>query len=175
MRQCLVIVAAIVGVTLLGATAQADTSLPAKTLNPNDYQSFVVNWSPDAKPLCAVMLSQADWDKVMHPAPVMGGAKPFSPVNFDWNKDEILLIARVINGGGDNSKVFSLTGVTTSAKGLNLAYGFKPTPAASYTIKGSMLVVVPRAAKSPVRFVENGKATCALDPAKGKWVSPKLP
>ena len=59
-----------------------NAALPAggfKLLDPDAYQSFVGNWSPDTAPLCAAIGSADQWDHVLHPAATMGAHRPFAP------------------------------------------------------------------------------------------------
>ena len=81
----------------------------AKRINLSDYQSFVKNWSSKETPLCAAMDFRADWDAVMHPAPTMGQIRPFSPPEAFWKRNSSLVLARVINSGGDDLDVFKST------------------------------------------------------------------
>ena len=86
----------------------------AKRIHLSDYQSFVKNWSPEETPLCAAMDSRADWDAVMHPAPTMGQTRPFSPPEAFWKRNSLLVLARVINSGGDDLDVFQVDRVVRS-------------------------------------------------------------
>jgi hypothetical protein len=142
-----------------------------QTIDPGSLQSFVGDWSPDDKPLCAALRSQADWDKIFHPAPVMGRNAPFSPPGLDWSKSGVLVVARVINAG-DAKNVFHLTTVKSSPKAIELDYRFTPTPAASSTMKGYLAVIAPGPLASTIQFKENGKTVCRLDLSKGEWAAP---
>ena len=158
-------------VVLALATAGSASAASYKTIGPASLQSFVGNWSPPDKPLCAVLQSQADWDKVFHPAPTMGANAPFSPPGLDWSRSAVLVVARVI-GAGDTSRVFHLTAVKTTATATEVDYGFTPTPPASSTMKWYLAVIAPKPVAAPIAFKENGKTVCRLDPAKGVWASP---
>lgn len=132
-------------------------------LDPNSFQSFVASWTPETLPRCAVMQSQADWDKLMHPAPVMGGSKRFAPPPDMWAHDAVLLIARVIPAG-DTASVFKLAGVRRASGGLDVDYAFAPPPSSSSTIKWWLGVRIAKPLLAPlpavIRFVENGRVVC---------------
>jgi hypothetical protein len=152
--RVLAIVAALAAVT--GASGQAP---PYAVLDPDSFQSFIANWTPATQPLCAVLQSQADWDKVMHPAPVMGGNKPFAPPAEFWARNAVLLIARVV-GSGDMAKVFTLQGVRSTADAIEVGYAFASPPPASAQVKWWLGVRVAKPLPATARFVENGHVVC---------------
>ena len=130
-------------------------------LDPNSFQSFVGNWTPETQPRCAVMQSQADWDKVMHPAPVMGGSKQFAPPSDMWAHDAVLLIARVIPAG-ETASVFKLAGVRHAGGRLDVDYAFAPPPSSSSTIKWWLGVKIVKPLPPVIRFVETGRVVCTV-------------
>lgn len=110
---------------LAGTSAPGLAQEPSYTvLDPKAYQSFVANWTPSNKPLCAAIQSQADWDAVFHPAPVMGANRPFGPPAEFWNDRAVLVLAKVIDNG-DTAKVFQLTGVHRDEKIIEVDYSFR--------------------------------------------------
>jgi hypothetical protein len=141
-------------------------------LNPSDYQVFVGNWTPDAVPLCAVLSSEADWNRILHPAATMFSNKAFAPPAFMWNSRAVLLVARATYGG-DNPNLFQPTAVSRTQDTIELDYGFTPPlAAATYTGKYYMMVQVTKPLPANVRFVENGREVCDVKPDSGAWVSP---
>jgi hypothetical protein len=89
------------------------------------FQSFVKNWQPASRPLCATLLSQADWDKVLHPAPTMGSSGPYAPPPATWNDSAVLLVARVVYAG-NTAKVFRLSRTAKRGDALEVDYRFRP-------------------------------------------------
>lgn len=155
------------GVALLLAVADAAPEAATaeqsyEQLDPNAYQSFVANWEPDVGPLCAVIRTQADWDRVLKPAPTMGRTKPFSPPPEFWKFKAILLVAHVI-GAGDTSSVFQVQHLVRGKGGMQLDYRFTPTPPASSSIKWYLAVAVPKPLPKLVRFTENRRLICTLN------------
>jgi len=143
-----------------------------KRINLGDYQSFVKNWSPEGSPLCAAMDSRADWDGVMHPAPTMGQTRPFSPPEAFWNTNSLLVLARVINSGGDDSHVFQVGRAVRSKSKVMIDYNFRAPPAASSQIKAAMGLEIAKLLPSTIEFKENGRVVCTLRPDEKQIVSP---
>jgi len=172
MRQGLKVLLA---ATLLGVpVAAAAAPVPYTALDPTAYQSFVGNWSPDSGPLCAVIGSQAQWDKVMRPAPLMGKTPAFGPPASTWDAHVVLLIAKVMPGGGVGS-AFKPLSVQRTGDALDVSYRYVMPHVASYQIKGYMALEVAKPVAASVVFTENGKAVCSLKPGAGVWLSPAAP
>ncbi|HEY4919455.1 MAG TPA: hypothetical protein VII40_05065 [Xanthobacteraceae bacterium] len=144
---------------LTAATSSRARDPSYVVLDPDSFQSFVANWMPETEPKCAAMRSRADWDKVMHPAPVMGGSKPFAPGPDVWAHDGVLLVARVIPAG-DTANVFKLQGVRRADERIDVDYAFTPPARSSSTVKWWLGVRVAKPLTATVRFVENGRVVC---------------
>jgi hypothetical protein len=141
-------------------------------LDPVSYAVFVANWVPTEAPLCAVINDPDNWARLMHPAAAMGPHAPFAPAPEFWRDHAVLLAARVVPAG-PISEMFHGVSVTASGGAMELDYRFQPPPAASYRIKAWLGVAVPRKPASRVVFRENGLPICTLDPARGRWKSPR--
>ena len=153
----------------LTVAAPAAAQEPAYVqLNPDAFQSFVRNWSPPSRPLCAAIRSQADWDMIMSPAATMGSSKPFGPPAAFWTRNAVLLVARVVDAG-DTAQVFRLDRVRRAAGTIDIDYGFTPPPKASSTMKWWLGVEVEKPLAATIRFVEGGHVVCTLAPASGAW------
>jgi hypothetical protein len=145
-----------------GAPFGFAADLAYKILDPGAYQSFVMNWTPADAPLCVTMQSQADWERVFHPAPIMGGYRPFSPPAEFWRTAGVLMVARVVNGG-DTAHVFQVTGVRRDADSIDVDFGFHPPPEASFQVKWWLGVAVEKPLAPTVRFKEDGHLLCTVD------------
>jgi len=141
-----------------------------KLLDPNAYQSFVGNWTPDTAPLCAAMSSDAQWNRVLHPAATMGSHKPFAPPGNFWSGRAVLLFARVVNAG-DPAKVFQVDDVLRRKDTIDVTLRFKPTPPASSTMKIYFAVAVDKPIPPRIRFIQDGTIVCVLNPASGNWMA----
>lgn len=73
------IIVFILSILAAGISGSAPAAPSYQLLDPNAYQSFIANWTPATEPLCAAIQSQADWDIVFRPAPVIGANRPFAP------------------------------------------------------------------------------------------------
>jgi hypothetical protein len=149
------------GALLMIAPAVGAEDVPFAQLDPSAYQSFVANWTTEDRPLCAVMESQADWDKTMRPAPTMGRTKPFAPPAGFWRNKAVLFVARVINAG-DTSRVFRVADVQRHRRSLALDYQFTPTGPASWQMKWYLAIAVSKPLPALVRFRENGEIVCRV-------------
>lgn len=158
---------------LLAALAASPAAAAPHTLDPNAYQSFIVNWTPDSAPLCAALRDSGDWDKLMHPAPLMGGNKPFGPDKEFWGHHSVLVFARVVPMG-DATKVFTVDSLSTAAGTVTVKLATALPAPASSNMKAWLGIVVVKPLPARIRFVENGKPVCAVDWRTGKWVSPPL-
>jgi hypothetical protein len=160
------IAAQLAGALLIAALVSGGSSRSAaeaafERLDPNTYQSFVRNWKPENAPLCAVIRSQADWDKVLAPAARMGGTPTYAPPAAFWDTKAVLFVARVINAG-NTADVFRVERVEFGKHTLELDYSYRPTPPASSTMKWYLAVAVAKPLPATVRFTEGGKVVCTL-------------
>jgi hypothetical protein len=155
------------GVVLLTVVCSAHTvdarTEPFSRLDPNAFQSFVANWADAEQPFCRAMLSAADWERWLKPAPTMGFHRPFAPQADLWNHHAVLLVARVVNAG-DTSGVFSNPRVTGDERELALDYRFAPTPPASSTMKWYLALEIAKPLPPTVVVRENGRSVCTLLP-----------
>jgi hypothetical protein len=163
--------------TLLWLPSLPAAEIPVcRLLNNSDYQSFIKNWDDQKNPvLYALIQTPKQWNAVFHPAPVMGQNKLFSPDPKVYEKESILIVARVIPAPGSGQKVFKLEKIDIDGKTLTLHYQFAaPAESASYTIKDFLGVFVPKGDYKQVIFIENGKPAGSLDITKGQWSVPPM-
>jgi hypothetical protein len=144
-------------------------------LDPGDYQVFVTKWSPNDKPLCAAIETPEQWSAILHPAAVMRSSKAFAPPAGFWKDHAVVLLARIVNGGGDTKTIFHLDSVKTTPDAIVLDEHFTPTPAASYQMNWYLAIAVDKPLAAHIHFVENGAIACTLDHAAGQWTQPTLP
>ena len=156
-------------------TADAEpTLIPIRRDDPDRYQNFVINWDAGTEVLCAVVRTPADYARLFHPAPVIGGKKPFAPPDAAFEKEHLLVIARVVGGDGGSSLVIERI---VEKKGSLVVHGrFEPSTAqSSFSIKQAALAWIPVREPGPVTFIENGTTIATLDTGKDAWVVPDLP
>jgi hypothetical protein len=156
------------------AEPAASLAIPLRRDDPARYQNFVVNWDAGTELLCAVVSTPADYARLFHPAPVIGGKKPFAPPDEAFTKEQLLVIARVV--GGDGKSVLAIKRVVEKEGALEVHLDDRPAKTAStFTVKQAALAWIPRRDGGPVTFVANGEAITTLDPAGGDWIAPPLP
>ncbi len=141
-----------------------------------DYQSFVGNWDDQKDPaLYAVLQSPEQFAEIFHPAPTNPPRKPFAPTGELFQKEQILLVSRVMPAPENMDKAFEVQRVTANGQELTLHYQLQPpTKGASYTVKNFLAVRVPKGNYTRIAFVENGKKIGELRPTEGVWSVPKF-
>jgi len=156
-------------------TADAEpTLIPIRRDDPGRYQSFVVNWDAGTEVLCAVVRTPADYARLFHPAPVIGGKKPLAPPEAAFEKEHLLVIARVV--GGDGGSSLAIERVVEKEGSLEVYGRFQPSTAqSSFSIKQAALAWIPAREPGPVTFIENDTTIATLDTGKDAWVVPDLP
>ena len=156
-------------------TADAEpTVIPIRRDDPAGYQNFVVNWNAGTDVLCAVVRTPADYARLFQPAAVFGGKKPFAPPDAAFEKQHLVVIARVV--GGDGGSVLAIERIVEKKGSLEIHGRFQPTTAKStVSIKQAALAWIPVREPGPVKFIENDTTIATLDTGKGAWVVPNLP
>lgn len=157
------LIAALMFLLVVPLTACAQNG-PYQRLDPDAYQSFVGNWKPSNQPFCAVIVSAAQWNGIMHPAPVMGTNRPFGPPGSFWSQHGVLLLARVMSAG-DTDRVFRITGFRRTPQQIDLRYTYTPPPKTWSTIKWWMALAVRKPIPNEARFIENGRTVCTTHAA----------
>lgn len=156
------------------AEPAASLAIPLRRDDPARYQNFVVNWDAGTELLCAVVSTPADYASLFHPAPVIGGKKPFAPPDEAFTKEQLLVIARVV--GGDGKSVLAIERVVDKEGSLEVRCRFKPSTAqSSFSIKQVALAWIPAREPGPVTFIENDATVATLDAGGGGWIAPALP
>ncbi len=156
------------------AEPAASLAIPLRRDDPARYQNFVVNWDAGTELLCAVVSTPADYARLFHPAPVIGGKKPFAPPDEAFTKEQLLVIARVV--GGDEKSVLEIERVVEKEGALEVHLDDRPAKTPStFTVTQAALAWISRRDGGRVTFVANGEAITTLDPADGTWIAPALP
>lgn len=161
-------------IAVRAAEPAAATAIPLRRDDPDRYQNFVVNWDAERELLCAVVSTPADYARLFHPAPVIGGKKPFAPPDDAFTKEQLLVIARVV--GGDGGSVLEIKRVVAKEGAIEVHLDDRPaTKPATFTVKQAALAWIPRRDGGRVTFVAKGETIATLDPAGGDWIAPPLP
>jgi hypothetical protein len=153
-----------------GPFAAAEEAPPL--LRSGAFQSFVANWSPANRPLCAALRSQADWDKIFKPAAVIGTHPPFAPPPEFWTGSALLVLAQVVPGGSPVD-ILQVDAVQRHGTRVEVAVTVPQTPPASWQSKTWVGITLAPPLPTRIRFREAGKIVCTLEPAARHWVEPR--
>jgi hypothetical protein len=78
-----------------GTRAEGE-NIKYRTFGTGVFRSFVKSWDDTKHPvLYALIRNTIEWDAMFHPAPVMGHYRPFGPERTVFQKEQILLVAKV--------------------------------------------------------------------------------
>lgn len=160
--------------------ADAGSPVAFRTIGADEYQSFIGNWDEKKTPvLCAAIRSPAEWEAIFHPAAFGLGRntqkKPFGPDAKIFEKEQLLIVARVITAPDGKEEPMKITGIIATGDELTVNYAFTaPINAASYTIKSFAGAFVPKRDYSKITFIENGNHAATLDLKKGQWSVPEI-
>lgn len=146
------------------------------TVGVGDYQNFIKNWDEKkSAALYALIQTPAQYTTLFHPAPLMGVKRPFAPETALYDKEQILLLARVMAAPDDMSRVFEVERVIERGRQLELHYRFnEPRTPATFSVKNYLALRIPKRDYARVIFVENGKQVGELNTAKGQWSVPEM-
>ncbi|MBI4804897.1 MAG: hypothetical protein HY795_06650 [Desulfovibrio sp.] len=160
---------------IAGAQAQ-ERAVSYTRIASGEYQNFVVNWDENTVPvLCALLSFPAQYAAVFHAAPVMGGARPYAPSPQTFEKEQVLVVARVMPAPENMDAVFTVERVVENGTELTLFYRYTaPTTRATYTVKNQLSLLIPKRAYTKVSFYENGKLAGELNTAAGQWCVPAV-
>ncbi len=139
------------------------------------YQNFVKNWDDKKDPaLCALIRSAEEYSAVFHPAPVMRGNKPFAPDKEIYDKEQIIVVAKVMIAPADMDGAFADVKVLESGDTLVVSYKMSEAKSdATYTVKNFLALRIPKKDYKRVLFMEGGKQVGELKPSEGAWCNIK--
>lgn len=178
---CLGTMAALLAACAPRASDSADTPpsgaaqlIQFKTNRPADYQCFLGNWDDAAQPaLLAQVRTAAQFATLFHPAPVMGGNKPFGPEDSVFKTEQLLVVGRSVDNADDINKALEVVSVAAKEGVLTFSYRFTTSAQKSGATFGAWLGVrVHQGDYRKVVFLENGKLVGELNAAGGEWVLP---
>lgn len=176
---CIISVTAVAGQSVRAAdkpvAVSAEKAVAYTRVSMTEYQNFLKNWDDDKQPLLyALIKSPAQYDALFAPAAFMGGNRPFAPEAGMFDKEMLLLVARVISSTPDRDKVFEVERIAESSRMLLVYYRFNaPKTKATSSEKNFLAVKITKNIYNRVSFFENGKPVGNLDIAKGEWSVPK--
>lgn len=166
---------AVCGIDDAGSGSKAK-AVSYRVIKNDEFQSFIKNWEDKKYPaLYALIRTPAQWDAIFHPAPVMGGNRPFAPDAKLYENEQIIIVAHVIPAPDPNLTLFNIRQIFADNDVLFIYYRFnQPENTASYTVKSHLSVVIPKHNYKRIVFIESGKQLGILDLAQGQWSVPAM-
>ena len=145
-------------------------------ISTNQYQNFIKNWDDKNHPLLVACIdTAAHYDAVFHPAPVIGGKKAFAPDATLYEKEQILIIARVMKNPENMDKVFVVKEVSANLNQLTILYQYdEPKNDATSQVKNFLALQIPKISYAKVTIYENDKMVAALKPSEKLWSIPEV-
>jgi len=157
-----------------GMGTKPPQSVPYRKMRMADYQNFIRNWDEKKDPLLYALVSTpAEYRALFHPAPTMPSSRPFAPNESLYEKEQILVAARVMPHPENVDDVFEIGKIVERGGELSLYYTFnKPATGAAWQAKIYLAARIPKRPYRKVFFFENGKPVGELNVAAGQWSVP---
>lgn len=148
--------------------------VPWRVIGKNEYANFVSSWDERQVPVrCALIQTPEHYDAYFAPAAVKGYKVRYAPEMALYDTDNILVVARVVTAPLEKT-VFKAERVIDKNSALEFHYRFfDPDSKASFKMKESLSVRIPKGAYRRVRFIENGETVC--EQAVAPIVDPGMP
>ena len=136
-----------------------ERAIPYQRILVSEYQNFLGNWNEKTKPvLCAVIQTPAQYAALFHPAATMRNKRPFAPDAQLYQKEQILLVARVMPAPKNMEETFAVESVTAREEELVVKYRFNEANTdATFTVKNFLALRIPKHSYKKVTFIENGR------------------
>lgn len=138
------------------------------------YLSFLKNWDDAKHPtLFALVRNPKEYDLLFGAAPVIGARKEFAPPKDFYERNQLIIIGRVIPASNEPDKVLIAEGLTSEGKQLTVHYKFQPpSQPASFQQKNWLAIFLAKNEFDSITFVENKKEIGALKLNEGQWAIP---
>jgi hypothetical protein len=159
-----------------GDARPAERTVAHKRIGAGDYQNFLTNWDDKQLPvLYALIQTPVQYAALFHPAAVMGNKRPFAPKADRFDKEQILVVARVTLAPKNPDKVFEVERVVEKGPALEVHYHFRnPDSGATFSVKSHLAIWIPKHNYATVAFLENGKQVGLLKVTEGQWSVPAV-
>lgn len=168
-----IIMTVAVGSAAAGEKPDGRTVLYGK-IRMSEYQNFLQNWDEKKDPLLYALVSTpAQYRALFHPAPTMPSGRPFAPDESLYEKEQILVVARVMPQPENVDDVFAIAKIVERGGKLSLYYTFnRQKTAAEWQGKIYLAVRIPKRPYRKIFFFENGKPAGELNLPAGQWSVP---
>lgn len=176
-----ILIAAALGMIMAAAIISAAAvkkpdgrTTPYTKIRMSEYRSFIKNWDEKKDPLLYALIStDAGYRALFHPAPTMPSRRPFAPDKSLYEKEQILVVARVMPSPENVDDVFEIGKIVEREGELSVYYTFnKSETGAAWQAKIYLAARIPKRPYRKVLFFENGKPVGELNTAAGQWLVP---
>ena len=176
-QQSILGILAIAALGLPGRTTASHPAedVPTQRISMDAYQNFLVNWEKEPV-LYALIQTPAHYNTLFHPAGVMNPKRPYAPADSLFDKEQILVVARVVTAGGNPDKVFKVERLIKNQDTLELHYQFTAPRADAGTSqeKNFLALRIPKQNFKTVLVFENDKKVGELKLEAGQWSVPAM-
>lgn len=146
-----------------GEVARKGEPIPYHVFPTGDISSFVKNWEDESMPYYAIIGNIYEWRSVFSPAATMGGNKQFEPDPKIFDKEALLLVARVSDAPPQGHKTLFVKSFELVDGEAILSYGFFPPAGnASHKVKNTMLVAIPSKYLDGIRISEEIESAASM-------------
>lgn len=161
--------------TLANDPTPSEKVVPHQRIPVGEYQNFIGNWDEKNDPvLCALIHSSEQYGAVFQAAAVMHGKKAYAPDKELYDKEQIILVAKVMTAPADMDNAFEDVAVVDLGDTLKVSYKMSDAKSgATFTVKNFMALRIPKKGYKRVLFFEAGKQVADLKPSEGTWCNVK--
>lgn len=134
------------------------------------YQNFI-HWDDKSHPLFYGVMDDLDhYNRYFQPAFVMGANKPAAPAAEVFQKDQFLVVARVVTAPAEGGSTFKVESLTVKNKVLELRYRYTPAEKVStYSKSDGLVLQFAKQAITQAVLIENDKPAGKLNLQAGQW------
>ena len=152
-----------------------DVAIPYHRIGMDAYQNFLVNWEKQPV-LYALIQTPAQYNALFHPAGVMDPKRPYAPPDSLFDKEQILVVARVVTAGSNPDKVFEAVKLRNNQQTLELHYRFQAprTDAGTSQEKNFLALLIPKQNFKTLLVFENNQKVGELKLDSGQWSVPAM-
>ena len=165
MKRVLLALVLVSAVAVSGAAADRSggTPIPYRVIPLDDAGVFVKNWADQSMPSYSIIGNMEEWRSVFQPAATMGGKKPFQPDPAIFADNILVTVSRVTDAPAPGEKVLVIKSFVYADGEAVMTYDFiPPKNKASFTVKNTLLVMMPARYQDVIRFVEDEQSAGSL-------------
>lgn len=152
-----------------GQTAPAPKGepIPYRVVPLDNISAFVKNWEDESMPYYAIMGNIYEWRAAFSPAATMGGNKVFEPNPDIFEKDALILVARVSEAPPQGHEALFVKSFEFVDGEPILSYGFyPPVSRGAHKVKNTMMIAMPHKYLDGLRISEETETPASMTAAR---------